>query len=84
MCMKSLFTHIHIKGMYSQDDAKLLVRRNKTLLFLGCCCFFFLFFFLVPPPPNASMDLHFSQLVILHVCCISIPPLLTDSLLVQE
>lgn len=65
--------------MLSQDDGKLLLRRNKTLLFLGCC---FLFFILVPP--HASMDLHFSQLVIVHVCCISIPPLLTDSLLAQE
>lgn len=26
VCTKALFTHIHIKGMYSRDDGKLLVR----------------------------------------------------------
>ncbi len=32
----------------------------------------------------AQMDLHFCELVILYVCCISIPPLLINSLLVKE
>lgn len=68
-CTKSLFRHMHIKGMYSWDCGKLLVKSNRTQLFLGGFC------------PYAQMDLHFSERVIPYVCFISIPALLADSLL---
>lgn len=54
--------------MYSWDYGKLLVKSNRTLLFVFFC-------------PYAQMDLHFSERVIPYVCFISIPALLTDSLL---
>lgn len=69
MCAQSLFTHIHIKGTSPRDDYSSDIDSIVLDFF---------------PPPSASMDLHFSEIVALYVCCINIPPLLTNSLLVKE
>lgn len=64
-CGYSLCLHTHIRGFCSWDDGKLLPEIDSIVL----GSFY----------PPAQMDLHFSELVTLYACCISIPPLFMNS-----
>lgn len=70
MCIKSLFTHAYIKGMCSWDDGKFSSEIDSIVW--------------DSPHPCPYGLTFFSELVILYVCSISIPPLLINFLLVKE